>query len=439
MNRSALATVTLLLLMLPSSASGMARLDPRFGEGGIAITSGGSAKGEIRRSNAIVETPGGQLVTLGNGDNGSGVMIKLNQRGGLVRKFGRNGIRQLGTLVERGKFGRGVDLDINGRGTLFAVGSLGNKIATTEHNCLVLSRFSPKGILDLGFSNQGRRVQCLQRRNGKESGLGAFSADLTGEGKVLVGGTTLQSTPPRLRAPFVARFNRDGSLDRSFVGGPRNRSGTPGILLTPRTSDANSSVVFEVRSLRNRKILGVGSLHQEMIVFRLNPNGTFDSTFARNGIFRLDRSKVAGGRLAEATGVAFDQRGRIVVTGYIEANAVELVVFRLNKSGKLDRSFGNGGIARPDLGSFLPGQVAIQRDQKILVTGADYAGNHGFAIARLTPHGSLDTGFFNSGLFYARPRIGGFASDVIIDRRGRIVATGGGTLGAVVVRILPGR
>jgi uncharacterized delta-60 repeat protein len=427
-----------LLLTLPSLADGRARLDPTFGDGGIVVTSGDSVKGKILRANAVVETPRGQLVTLGNG-NGSGVMIKLDQSGERVRKFGRNGILQLGNLVKRGTFARGVDLTINGRGTLFPVGSLGDKFATTDHNCLVLSRFAPDGILDLGFANGGRGIECLRRGDGREYGLGAYSIDLTGEGKLLVSGNTLQPRPPRQRTPFVARFKRNGSLDRTFAGGPRTRSGTPGLLLTPRTNRTQNSVVDEVRSLRERKVLGVGALRREMFAFRLNPNGTFDSSFGRNGIFRLDRSKFGRDLPGEAVGVDFDRRGRIVVAGYLDSpDGADLVVFRLTKRGRLDRTFGNGGVAYPDLGSFLPRRIAIQPDEKFLVAGGGYSRNRGFAIARLTPRGFLDTRFFDSGLFYSRPSLGGFAEDVMIDRRGRIVATGGGGLGAVVVRILPG-
>jgi uncharacterized delta-60 repeat protein len=123
--------------------------------------------------------------------------------------------------------------------------------------------------------------------------------------------------------------------------------------------------------------------------------------------------------------------------------------------GDLDPSFGGDGrVALPAAGAFVPRAVAIDRRQRIVIAGyrcepvpggdgtclAD--GNSSFRLARLTRDGGLDPEFGANG-FVTTPLGDGRsqALDVTIDGKGRLVAAGVARLGSrdvfALARYLP--
>jgi uncharacterized delta-60 repeat protein len=151
-----------------------------------------------------------------------------------------------------------------------------------------------------------------------------------------------------------------------------------------------------------------------------------------------------------AGGVAVQADGRIVVAGAIEDGQSNTYfgAVRYLPDGGLDPSFGAGGLAAVDLGSFeTPRAVAIQADGKIVVAGETACSTAlCFAAMRLNPDGTLDAGFGAGGVmrkgFYLQAS---WADDVAIQRDGRIVLAGSRLRGGdaqdneltCVVRLLP--
>ncbi|MDT9071455.1 delta-60 repeat domain-containing protein, partial [Escherichia coli] len=74
--------------------------------------------------------------------------------------------------------------------------------------------------------------------------------------------------------------------------------------------------------------------------------------------------------------------------------------------GRLDESFGDGGVARGDSGNRndVLADIVLQPDGKILVAGstkgieAPARARHNFAVARFNPDGSLDPTFGDGGV-----------------------------------------
>jgi uncharacterized delta-60 repeat protein len=150
-----------------------------------------------------------------------------------------------------------------------------------------------------------------------------------------------------------------------------------------------------------------------MLVERLNPYGVLDTTFNGTG-YELLPNPV--GFQAGAGGVAMDAQGKIVVAGTAtEANsATEIVVERLNPDGSPDLSFGTNGMVLfgDSYGGSLTGvAMTIQHDGKIIVTGHD-AFNPGptfvsyFALVRLNHDGSVDQSFSSSNIPSLPPQPG---------------------------------
>jgi uncharacterized delta-60 repeat protein len=138
------------------------------------------------------------------------------------------------------------------------------------------------------------------------------------------------------------------------------------------------------------KIILTGSnMDTDFIVARYNPDGKLDTSFGNGGIVNTD---VAG--LAVPRDIALQSDGKIIVVG----GSDDFVLVRYKPNGSLDTSFGSGGMAYTDFGgSDIGNAVVIQTNGKIVVAGNTQNSFNDFAIARYKTDGSLDTTFGSGG------------------------------------------
>lgn len=140
----------------------------------------------------------------------------------------------------------------------------------------------------------------------------------------------------------------------------------------------------------------------DLIVMRLNPDGTLDTSFGEDGIF----SFLIG---QETYGIesALTADGKIIVAGieYVEDYTADFMALRLNADGTLDTSFGTDGYTLIDEDGVdqITQAMTIQSDGKILISGTskdidtpDY--NNAPTILRLNADGSLDESYGTNGL-----------------------------------------
>ncbi len=218
--------------------------------------------------------------------------------------------------------------------------------------------------------------------------------------------------------------------------------------------------------LRRRKIvlavpvviglmLAVGS----SVTVGAGESNALDRTFAGDGVLRI--SYGSGKASADAVVDGLVQRdGKFVIVGggsvpYRGRYPNETwSILRLNRDGRIDRSFGSNGRTltqfprdrRGPLHSNVPADAVLQRDGKIVVVGSidiSTAGDIGddpnpegepdyedtvAAVARYRTDGGLDRTFGSNGVFISR--VCGHdnlwrseASSVAVDGRGRIVFT----------------
>jgi len=174
------------------------------------------------------------------------------------------------------------------------------------------------------------------------AGAGTAGAVLP-DGRVLVGGV-------KDNAFLLARYNPDGTVDRTFGGGD-------GFVTTEFTTPAPSELRAEALAvLPGGKILLAGTAERfqatgnhlrQIALARFTADGTPDATFGRGGPEGdgevLDSPGPAAENNAAAHAVAALPDGKFVVAG--EVNGAP-AVFRYNADGTLDASFGGGdGIA----------------------------------------------------------------------------------------------
>jgi uncharacterized delta-60 repeat protein len=177
----------------------------------------------------------------------------------------------------------------------------------------------------------------------------------------------------------------------------------------------------------DQKIVAVGVSHpgdSEWIVIRLNPDGSLDSTFGGgDGIVTIDFS--SGEDYANA--VALQADGKIVAVGLAGGSGGRWGIVRLDTDGSLDSSFSGDGKAVRDFtsGQDVANDVAIQADQKIVISGYTGAADSRFTVARFTTGGSLDSSFSGDGIATANLTSGRDLSyGVGVDSNGKIAVGG---------------
>ena len=166
-------------------------------------------------------------------------------------------------------------------------------------------------------------------------------------------GDTTVSVDPRNRAyvsdgPLLWRLTPSGKIDRTF--GRRGK-----IVVPTRLGLFNQGVGFDIdgRPLVSGMSGALGGAGQVSTVFRLTENGTIDTSWAENGVFRgpIDGPPPTTIPLiGNGSSLADDQ---ILVSGtyHPDANDVALWVTRLNREGSIDRSYGDNGYATASFAS----------------------------------------------------------------------------------------
>jgi uncharacterized delta-60 repeat protein len=349
------------------------KLDRRFGTGGKVLTGfglrwvrpgfrsyAGVASLAIRRD--------GRIVAAGYASRPPGLghsafaLARYTVSGKLDRTFGRNG-----TVLTsfRSRASSSVStVAIAADGKILAVGSeRWGGGCDCLHFHIVLARYGPPGRLDPSFGRGGKVVTGFGPRNSGEAEAAAIQPD----GKIVVAGDDFGAGTD----VGVARYNSNGSLDRSF--------GTGGQVVTNVSEGSNYVTAIVVQPDGKIVVATVSAL------VRYSAGGALDSSFGRGGI-----ALTRGG----ATWALAIQRDRKLVTALDPFGLA-----RFLEDGSADTSFGRNGKVRTD---FHPGgfgsDVVVRPDRKIVVAGTvGTSPRRDFALARYTSSGRLDSSFGRGG------------------------------------------
>jgi uncharacterized delta-60 repeat protein len=272
------------------------------------------------------------------------------------------------------------------------------------------------GDLDTDFGNGGRLIFDF---GGSDF---AFDVLTQADGKTVtigIGG----AAPRGFR---ITRVNPDGSPDRSF-----GENGTA----APDFTNLDEGAVG-ARLVAGGKIVIVGTarndLQSSIIVARLLANGQPDSTFDGDGV-----AIVAADRPAAGSEVAVAPDGGVVVAGSPAAVAgmtanTGTIVARLTAAGAPDPGFNNGAplYVDPDSAGLTLFQraMALQPDGGILLAfSVSSLTDPNLGLARLTPSGTLDTGFARGGTYLSYD-LGGeeMPMRMVLQPDGKIVVAGFG-------------
>ena len=171
-----------------------------------------------------------------------------------------------------------------------------------------------------------------------------------------------------------------------------------------------------------------GDGNQDFVVARLTPDGALDTQFGTGGIVRTPIDLVPGGyEFAQSVALAPD--GKIVLAGISQSEtANDFAVVRYTSDGALDSSFSGDGIETIDVGTWDLGYgVTVQpADEKIVVVGQP-DDHEGFAALRLQSGGGLDGSFGDGGIArfeLGNPAYQDEASGVALTPEGKVVIAG---------------
>jgi uncharacterized delta-60 repeat protein len=234
---------------------------------------------------------------------------------------------------------------------------------------------------DSSFGTNGR----VQLTLGGSNNTGLTVVQQSGTGKLVVGGRLASSGSGPLA--HVTRLNTDGTVDTTFA--------TAG---TYSVSFGNAfDETVQLAQQDDGKLLAVVSTGH---VVRLSANGVLDSSYAGDGIADITAPVGLAGGPSSAALQPTDGKLVVLAKGFTGSPSL----FRLNTDGTLDTGFGQPGTpgfaTLATTGAFVPFEVAVQTDGKILVVGTSDA-NIGvggdMVVLRLGADGSPDTSFDSDG------------------------------------------
>ena len=322
---------------------------------------------------------------------------------------------------------------------------VGNRVLVNKVGDIGVVRLNANGTVDKTFANRGEATVSFNTGVNNEDGVTVLSVDSSG--RIVIAGTGTRSNGTQ--EIVVMRLTKNGGYDKTFGVGGRSYANFDPFGFTGVNA---RSMVIDPQG----RIVVAGTLFQpngqnEFGVIRLNANGYLDQSFGNQG---RSYQLVAIPDINQdiVSGVALDVQGRIVVTGSVLGDGLEVFgAMRLQSNGSLDSTFGyQGQTILPTDGNYDFGTaVAINPQGQIILAGTSIQTEPKYSseilTARLTPSGQFDQSYGISGFSHADFPLGGAelaqANALAIDAAGRIVIAGsisdGTHVHSAVVRLQP--
>lgn len=296
---------------------------------------------------------------------------RFNEDGSLDETFGVNGKLIIGNQA----------FDFHG----LAVDSQNRIIVTGIFSSGLILRITPQGTLDTTFGNQGFTYL--------EDDLNFYpifnSIKFQSDNKIILAGT---NSVNNIDDYLLVRLNSNGTIDSTF--------GINGISSNGSTSSA-SEEIHAIQILNDGKIIASGhaldsSNTPKGVVLKYNSIGLLDPTFGNNGkvITNVSVTSFYG-----KSDIKVQTDGKILST--FEATDDNLVMYRMNPNGTYDSFFGSNGKVETNItGSDISSQIHYNNtNQKITLIGTASTNEMSkFLLVRYSDNGDVDSSFGDSGV-----------------------------------------
>ncbi|MBI5309596.1 MAG: hypothetical protein HZB14_01005 [Actinobacteria bacterium] len=355
--------------------------DNTFGTNGVKVI---DLAGSFDHANDLLVLGDDSILVAGNTRITTGsefALLKLEPDGDLDPLFG-GGDGWIATPVGYDFWGYGYSVDVQTDGKIVVGGEAdGNNTGTTD-NDFAVARYNANGTIDttFGFDDPlnvdpavkiGWTTQSLEP-NPNEKIVAVWAMN---DGTILAAGGTQTGLDPHFA---LARFLSTGFIDTSFA--TNGHTTVPAIsnyadLPKDAVMQADGKVVIVGETLWDSGLSGRSD--NDFGIARLNTDGSMDSTFAGDGTLAVDFNLAYD----FGNGVAIDECGRAVVVGSTGDGIVagtaldQFAIARISPDGTLDTTFGGDGKFTQSVGSVDDslGSVAIQpSDNKIVASGISF-------------------------------------------------------------------
>jgi uncharacterized delta-60 repeat protein len=254
------------------------------------------------------------------------------------------------------------------------------------------------------------------------------------DGKLVAAGTGTIASGLNVKSGYLAlaRYNTDGSLDRSFGHGGK-------VTTSLGRLTSGSSLV---RQPDGRLVIagtsGSNDANNKVAVVRFNSNGSLDTSFGQGGKLTtpigqgitLNSISAFLVRQPDGTLVAFSNGYRGPYTYF--------ALLRYQSDGTLDPTFGHGGkvTTRINQLDYNPSALVLQPDGKLVAAAGTSSAQdkRSFVLVRYKPNGSLDRSFGRGGKLTAT---GTTDNDIYeglaLLPHGELVAAGAGSYSALTL------
>lgn len=366
------------------------KLDASFGKGGTTVLSLPSPEAE-----AIAPAPGGGVLIAGRrgGDEdcrpctGTPIVARITAAGQPDPTYGSAGVVNLPMPPLHGLYAG----PPSARALL--VGADGSAVAagTDQSEDAFAVALNPAGQPSPAFAEAGTLVE----RHEVPTQLEATGLALGPKGEFTAGAR--RSTAPGLRSGFLLGFGPSG----------KQRFGAA------KTDSVETLSHGQVEPLGGGRVVIWGGEPDDRTLRGLGPDGEPLPGYGKSGVARFPR-----GFTPEA--VARAPGGGVAVVGAIGPRA--MAVYRLGPRGRAVRSFGHDGLARVIYphGSAIAFDGVVEGDGRIVLTG--WVDSH-VGAARLLPNGRLDPSFGHGGLVRGLLRGGTFGLLIAPWNDGVVIAT----------------
>ncbi len=367
-------------------------LDPTFGENGIVQTMvAPNESWEADMVRGILELSNGKILACGtarfSGMYRKSAYVMYNADGSIDTSFGNNGmilITPEGTEAYYQNYAAdAVELP---DGSIISSGHVHNAAVDLSRPYLVKFK---DGQIDTSFGNNGIALGWLQYNLGEKMVLQE-------DGKIVISGYLNDNIS-------AVRFNADGSMDNTFGENGYAEIIVPG-------AEGYSFAKDIVLQKDGKILLGAyydESGNWKWVVVRLNTDGSLDSTFGEGGLSKLSvgygHDFVLGIDVQEdgkivVGGHSWDANDPVL--------RYSLAIARLNEDGSIDTSYGNNGIFRkgfiPEGCSYLTG-LEVAPNGKVYASFSaqenipGYSFKYDIGVVSLNEDGTLNDEFAGQG------------------------------------------
>lgn len=280
----------LILLLISGTAQAQFALSPDFGNNGVQSFT----IDDFHYPIDILSTDDDSLLLLANvgyvdtAFDYDVALMKLGPDGEIETSFGDNGLLRFDFPGIGNSIADEMVMLDDGR---FLILGSGYALDSTTYWPACLTMITNTGIIDSSFGNNGTLAFQF-------GGIQEYpnSLEIDSEGRILVSGSSLDTTDIHSDVPVIARMDVNGNLDTSFGEEGKAYLRFPyGVIHETREErHLIGGIIYDLLELESGKLLVCGghsnSVNLITFVACLNANGSLDSTFFEEGYLAIDIS-----------------------------------------------------------------------------------------------------------------------------------------------------